>query len=67
MKSMHKGTHHVGKVPESLRQNRDLSDRLKGLQKKLAKAIEDENFEQAALLRDEIKQMSARVSNIEAG
>jgi protein arginine kinase activator len=66
LKSMHKGTHHVGKVPESLRQTRDLSDRLKNLQKKLAKAIEDENFEQAALLRDEIKQMSAKLSDISA-
>ena len=37
---MHKGTRHVGKVPEALRQSRDLSDRLKRLQKKLAKAIE---------------------------
>ncbi|HTL17533.1 MAG TPA: UvrB/UvrC motif-containing protein [Patescibacteria group bacterium] len=64
LKSMHKGTRHVGKVPESLRQTRDLSDRLRGLQKKLAKAVEDENFEQAALLRDEIKQMSARLSDI---
>ena len=64
LKSMHKGTRHVGKIPESLRQNQDLSDRLKALQKKLAKAIEDENFEQAARLRDEIKQMSARLSNI---
>ena len=66
LKSMHKGTHHAGKVPESLRQTRDLSDRLKNLQKKLAKAIEDENFEQAALLRDEIKQMSAKLSDISA-
>ena len=64
LKSMHKGTHHVGKIPEALRQNQDLSDRLKALQKKLAKAIEDENFEQAARLRDEIKQTSARLSNI---
>lgn len=65
-KSMHKGTRHVGKVPESRRQSRDLSERLKNLQKKLAKAIEDENFEQAANLRDEIKEMSARLSNIAA-
>ncbi len=66
LKSMHKGTRHVGKVPESLRQTRDLSDRLKTLQKRLAKAIEEENFEQAALLRDEIKQMSAKLSDISA-
>jgi protein arginine kinase activator len=64
LKSMHKGTRHVGKVPESLRHTRDLSDRLMALQKKLNKAIEDENFEQAALLRDEIKTMSAQLGNL---
>jgi len=60
---MHKGTRHVGKVPESLRQTRDLTDRLKTLQKKLSKAIEQEDFEEAAILRDEIKQTTARMSN----
>jgi protein arginine kinase activator len=64
LKSMHKGTRHVGKVPESLRQTRDLSDRLSALQKKLNKAIEEENFEQAAQLRDQIKQMSAQLGSI---
>jgi protein arginine kinase activator len=67
LKTMHKGTRHVGKVPEALREKRELSDRLKLLQKKLNKAVEDENFEQAASLRDEIKQMSARLSNISVG
>ncbi|HEY2082477.1 MAG TPA: UvrB/UvrC motif-containing protein [Verrucomicrobiae bacterium] len=67
LKTMHKGTRHIGKVPEALRQTRELSDRLKSLQKKLTKAVEDENFEQAASLRDEIKQMSARLSNISVG
>src|SRR5512141_926924 len=38
LKTMHKGTRHVGKVPEALRQTLDLSDRLKSLQKRLAKA-----------------------------
>jgi protein arginine kinase activator len=60
LKTMHKGTHHVGKVPESLRQSRDLNDRIKGLQKRLGKAIETEDFEQAAVLRDEIKQTEAQ-------
>lgn len=63
LKTMHKGTRHVGKAPESLRQNRDLSDRLKTLQKKLAKAIEQEDFEEAAVLRDEIKQTTERLSS----
>jgi protein arginine kinase activator len=60
LKTMHKGTHHSGKVPEALRANREQSDRLKLLQKKLTKAIEDENFEEAAQLRDEIKQITPR-------
>jgi protein arginine kinase activator len=59
---MHKGVRHVGKVPETLRVSRDLADRLKLLQKKLAKAIEEEDFEEAAILRDEIKQTTARMS-----
>ncbi len=45
LKTMHKGTRHVGKVPEALRQSRDLADRLKLLQKKLDKAVDDEDFE----------------------
>ena len=60
LKTMHKGIRHAGKVPEALRANREQSDHLKLLQKKLAKAIEDENFEQAAQLRDEIKQITPR-------
>ena len=63
LKTMHKGTRHVGKVPESLRQSRDFSDRLKLLQKKLGKAIDREDFEEAAILRDEIKQTTARASS----
>ena len=55
LKSMHKGTKHVGKIPAALRQGRDLSERLKHLQKKLDKAVTSEDFEQAASLRDEIK------------
>ncbi len=55
LKTMHKGTKHTGKVPASLLQSRDLSDKIKSLEKKLAKAVAEENFEQAASMRDEIK------------
>ena len=61
LKTMHKGTRHVGKVPESLRTRRDLSEQLSALQKKLNKAIETEDFEQAAQLRDQIKQLNNRL------
>ena len=60
LKSMHKGTKHVGKVPENLRTKRDITEQLTALQKKLNKAIESENFETAAQLRDEIKQVNAQ-------
>lgn len=63
LKSMHKGTRHVGKAPEALRMTRENADRLKLLQAKLAKAIKDENYEQAAQLRDEIKQLGGRLSS----
>jgi protein arginine kinase activator len=57
LKTMHKGTKHTGKSPEALRTLRENADRLKSLQKKLTKAIESEDFESAATLRDEMKQM----------
>jgi protein arginine kinase activator len=58
LKTMHKGTRHTGKSPEALRATRENADRLKTLQTKLARAIKDENYEQAAQVRDEIKQLT---------
>jgi protein arginine kinase activator len=60
LKTMHKGTRHTGKAPEVLRATRENADKLKTLQTRLARAIKDENYEQAALLRDEIKQLTGR-------
>lgn len=57
LKTMHKGTRHTGKVPETQRRSREGIDRLKALQKKLAKAVEEEDFELAAEVRDEIKKL----------
>jgi protein arginine kinase activator len=66
LKTMHKGTKHVGKVPQSLQQSRDLADRLKALQKKLDKAVADEDFEQAAHARDEIKATRDKLASLSA-
>jgi protein arginine kinase activator len=66
LKTMHKGTRHVGKIPQSQQQSRDLAERLKLLRKKLDKAVADEDFEQAANLRDEIKQVTSRQGNLAA-
>jgi protein arginine kinase activator len=64
LKTMHKGTKHTGKIPAALRQGRDLSERLKVLQKKLDKAVTAEDFEQAALLRDEIKSTKEQLESV---
>ena len=64
LKSMHKGVRHIGKVPQALRQTRELADQVKNLQKKLEKAIAEENFEQAAVCRDELNQLRQTHGNL---
>src|ERR1041384_2499524 len=39
LRTMHKGTKHVGKVPQIFKQSQDLTDKLKTLQNRLEKAI----------------------------
>jgi len=65
LKSMHKGVRHVGKIPQALKQGLDLTDQLRQLQKKLDKAINEEDFEQAANLRDDIKVAREKLKHIE--
>lgn len=64
LETMHKGTKHVGKVPYSLQQSRELGEKLKQLQKKLDKAIAEENFELAAQVRDDIKSTREKLSEL---
>lgn len=64
LKTMHKGTRHMGKVPQSQAQTRDIAEKLKQLQKKLDKAVQDENFEQAALMRDEIRATRDKLADL---
>lgn len=62
LKTMHKGTRHIGKRPHTLQTEAEIANKLKALQKQLEKAIADENFEGAANLRDEIKQAKAKLA-----
>jgi len=57
LKSMHKGTRHVGKAPQAQHFSPDVEGQLKALQRKLEKAVTEEDFEQAAVLRDQIKRL----------
>ena len=67
LKTMHKGTKHVGKVPQAFKQSQDLADTLKSLQNKLEKAIHEEDFETAAHVRDEISQVKNKISELTTG
>ncbi|MBI5772405.1 MAG: UvrB/UvrC motif-containing protein [Verrucomicrobia bacterium] len=64
LKTMHRGTRHTGKMPQALMQTRALADKLKSLNKSLEKAIAEEDFERAAKLRDEIRQMNAKLKEV---
>ncbi len=57
LKTMHKGTRHVGKSPRRMRNSRQLEERIDVLQKRLEKAVAEEDFESAALVRDELKRI----------
>ncbi len=59
LKQMHKGTQHVGKVPKALRQEMDFTKQRQQLEKQLSKAIQTEDYEQAAKLRDQMKELDA--------
>ena len=52
--SMHKGGIHKGYLPEGVAMKQALKSELACLAEKLASAIEDERFEEAAMLRDQI-------------
>ncbi len=66
LKTMHKGTVHIGKIPANLRQARELSQRAGQLQKELDQAVAEEKFESAALLRDEMKEVRKKLDALTA-
>ena len=62
LKAMHKGTAHVGKVPHRAERAGQLSDRMRDLSESLQKAVAEENYETAASLRDQIKQLESELA-----
>lgn len=54
--AMHKGPRHVGKIPESRRQGLEREGRVAALRMKLDAAVKAERFEEAALLRDQLRE-----------
>ena len=63
LKAMHKGTEHVGKLPDRAQRTMALNQQMRALNENLQKAVADENYESAASLRDQIKQLETDLSN----
>ena len=63
LKAMHKGTEHVGKLPQRAHRAVELSDRMRSLTENLQKAVAEENYETAASLRDQIKQLETELAS----
>jgi protein arginine kinase activator len=59
LENVHGETKHCGKVPRRLPQNKQAESELVQLRKRLSQAINEENYEEAARLRDKIKQTEA--------
>jgi protein arginine kinase activator len=54
---MHKGTNHTGKVPARISRLIERESALKTLQRDLQKAVSEENYETAAQIRDQLRQL----------
>src|SRR6266581_4465082 len=63
LKAMHKGTEHVGKLPARAHRAMELNHRVRALTQNLQKAVAEENYETAASLRDQIKQLESELTN----
>lgn len=57
LRGMHKGHEHIGKVPGGLMARQVLHKRMEELKSKLDEAISSESYEDAARIRDEIRNL----------
>jgi len=60
LKKIHSSVRHVGKVPVRIDKKIIVESKLEDLNKRLQKAIQLEEYEDAAKLRDEIKKLKAK-------
>ena len=64
LKTMHKGTKHVGKVPARLFREIELSTQLKDLREGLERSVSAEDYEEAAKLRDQIRHLETTIEKV---
>lgn len=65
LEDMHTGLRHVGKVPREALNRLSSQTKMHNLEQALARAIQDEAYEQAAILRDQIQSLKAEAEEQE--
>lgn len=61
LKAMHKSDRHVGKVPSKAAHTLVITEQIKELTGNLEKAVRDEKYEDAAHIRDQIRQLESKL------
>ena len=61
LKAMHKSDRHIGKVPKRAARTAVVGGRLKELTEQLAKAVSSEQYEEAAHIRDQIRELESKL------
>lgn len=61
LKAMHKGEQHVGKVPAKAVNKRIANEKLQELHEQLERAVQGENYEEAAQIRDQIRELQIKL------
>ena len=64
LKAMHKGDHHVGKVPTKAMHTLALNGKIQELAEQLEKAVREEKYEDAAQIRDEIRELETKLKKL---
>ncbi len=66
LKAMHKGDHHIGKVPTRAAHTLVISEKIRQLSAELEKAVHAEKYEEAAVLRDQIRELETKLEAVSA-
>ena len=61
IKAMHKGQRHVGKVPNRQAHTVLVGEKIKELNAELEKAVRNEKYEDAATIRDQIRELESKL------
>lgn len=59
LKRVHGSTKHIGKKPNDFNENKSSADTVSKLKEELKKLVSEENYEQAAVVRDKIRKLEA--------